>query len=134
MMSDAPGTLEERLLAMYSHRGDGLPTQYVNPDGPDAVEKIASLRARVEELETAGRYIKPYLVWTVGPESPGYHPTMPSAVALTLASRSSGVCQNLLSAPPYVKSIRSAVGSPASMSGTWSSKRRPATASGKYAL
>lgn len=43
--------------------------------------EIAALRERVDELEKAGRYIKPYLEWTIGPESPGYHPTMPSAVA-----------------------------------------------------
>lgn len=53
MMGDTQVAMEERLLAMYSHRGDGLPTQYVNPDGPDAVEEIASLRARVAVLEGA---------------------------------------------------------------------------------
>lgn len=54
-------------------------------DAVDAMsDEIASLRARVEVLETAGRYIKPYLVWTVGPESPGHHPTMPSAVGAYL--------------------------------------------------
>jgi hypothetical protein len=35
----------ERLLTMYSHRGDGLPTQYINPDGPDAVATIQYLQA-----------------------------------------------------------------------------------------
>ena len=39
------------------------------------------LKARVAELEEAGRNIKPYLIFTIGEESPGYHPTMPSAVA-----------------------------------------------------
>ena len=32
-------------------------------------------------LVEAGRNILPYLEWTIGHESPGYHPTMPSAVA-----------------------------------------------------
>lgn len=41
----------ERLLAMYSHRGDGIPTQYVNPDGPKAVTEITALRERVAKLE-----------------------------------------------------------------------------------
>lgn len=35
---------------------------------------------RVTELETAARHIWPYLVYTIGEESPGHHPTMPSAV------------------------------------------------------
>ncbi len=42
-----------KLLAMYDHRGDGMPTQYVNPDGPEAVEAILALRARVSQIETA---------------------------------------------------------------------------------
>ena len=39
--------LKQRLLAMYSHRGDGLPTQYVNPDGPAAVAEIERLEAEI---------------------------------------------------------------------------------------
>lgn len=35
----------------------------------------------IERLRTAADYISPYLRWTVGDESPGYAPTMPSAVA-----------------------------------------------------
>jgi len=35
----------------------------------------------VGELIKQARYIRPYLNWTIGAESPGYHPTMPSAVA-----------------------------------------------------
>lgn len=46
LMSD----IVERLLTMYSHRGDGLPTQYVNPDGPEAADTIIALRAEVEML------------------------------------------------------------------------------------
>ena len=34
----------------------------------------------IARLRGAARNIMPYLHWTVGPESPGYHPTMPSAV------------------------------------------------------
>jgi hypothetical protein len=50
---------------------------------PDVVE---ALKAENERLTRAMRNIKPYLVWTVGPESPGYHPTMPSAVQAFLAA------------------------------------------------
>lgn len=39
-----------RLGAMYSHRGDGFPTQYVNPDGPYAVAVIERLTAEVARL------------------------------------------------------------------------------------
>jgi len=37
--------LIERLGAMHSHRGDGVPTQYVNPDGPAAIAHISALEA-----------------------------------------------------------------------------------------
>ena len=47
--------LKADLLAMYSHRGDGIPTQHVNPDGPKAVQAITALQARVSELEGALR-------------------------------------------------------------------------------
>lgn len=43
----------ERLNAMLSHRGDGVPTQFINPDGPDAAARIEALKARVAELEGA---------------------------------------------------------------------------------
>lgn len=38
------------------------------------------LREQVESLARACRNVKPYLEWTISPESPGHHPTMPSAV------------------------------------------------------
>lgn len=38
-------------------------------------------QSEIERLRTAADYIAPYLRWTVGDESPGHHPTMPSAVA-----------------------------------------------------
>jgi len=31
-------------------------------------------------LVQAAQKLAPYLYWTIGPESPGHHPTMPSAV------------------------------------------------------
>lgn len=46
-----------------------------------AADRIEALRAEVERLEKAGRCLLPYLHWTIGAESPGHHPTMPSAVA-----------------------------------------------------
>lgn len=39
--------LRDRLRAMYSHRGDGIPTQHVNPDGPEAADRILQLEALV---------------------------------------------------------------------------------------
>jgi hypothetical protein len=42
--------LESKLLKMYSHRGDGILTQYTNPDGPAAVATIQSLQAEVAAL------------------------------------------------------------------------------------
>ncbi len=35
--------LKDRLRAMYSHRGDGIPTQYFNSDGPEAADAINRL-------------------------------------------------------------------------------------------
>jgi hypothetical protein len=57
---------------------------------PDTIAELCtrllSAEARVKGLERAARNIKPYLVWTIGLESPGYHPTMPSAVNAFLAA------------------------------------------------
>jgi hypothetical protein len=50
MMADIE-YLESKLLEMYSHRGDGILTQYVIPVGPDAFALITSLRAEVAILE-----------------------------------------------------------------------------------
>lgn len=41
---------------------------------------LTTLSAKVETLEAAARNITPYLNWTISAESPGFHPTMPSAV------------------------------------------------------
>lgn len=48
------------------------------------IQITADLRTIIssyKEREAAARHILPYLRWTIGPESPGHHPTMPSAVA-----------------------------------------------------
>jgi hypothetical protein len=50
MMTDIED-LESKLLKMYSHRGDSLPTQYVNPDGPDAVAAIQALQAELKRRD-----------------------------------------------------------------------------------
>lgn len=57
-------TIIDKLLTKHDHRGDGLPTQYVNPDGPDAVAFIRqqaaendALRDRVATLEDAGKIV-----------------------------------------------------------------------------
>lgn len=48
---------------------------------PELCTRITALEAREAELVKGMRYILPYLEWTIGRESPGHHPTMPSAVA-----------------------------------------------------
>lgn len=52
MAPDLPA-LAERLTAMYSHRGDGIPTQHVNPDGPDAWAAIEALNAKLAKVRAA---------------------------------------------------------------------------------
>lgn len=47
------------------------------PDEPS----VDDLKAQIDHLRQACTRILPYLRWTVGDESPGHHPTMPSAVA-----------------------------------------------------
>jgi len=42
---------------------------------------IATLQKQLETARGAMRRIMPYLTFTIGEESPGHHPTMPSAVA-----------------------------------------------------
>jgi hypothetical protein len=55
------------------------------PTGMDIARAILAerktLQDEIERLRKAADYISPYLRYTIGDESPGYHPTMPSAVA-----------------------------------------------------
>lgn len=55
------------------------------PSSLDIAEALHAERqhwqAEIERLRKAADYISPYLRYTVGEESPGHHPTMPSAVA-----------------------------------------------------
>lgn len=46
-----------------------------------ASQEIDALKDEVARLRNAALHISPYLRWTISNESPGYHPTMPSAVA-----------------------------------------------------
>ena len=62
---------EDDALAIAAHRIASTATLQAEND---------RLKARVAELEGVGRNIKPYLIFTISEESPGYHPTMPSAV------------------------------------------------------
>lgn len=55
--TEAQADIVERLTAMYSHRGDGLPTQYVNPDGLEAAAEITRLRAQVKIVQSAAKTI-----------------------------------------------------------------------------
>lgn len=45
--------LKDRLRAMYSHRGDGIPTQHRNPDGEEAADYIEKLEAELAALRPA---------------------------------------------------------------------------------
>jgi hypothetical protein len=47
---------------------------------------LATEKENTARLREAADYIAPYLIWTVGDESPGHHPTMPSAVSAFLWS------------------------------------------------
>jgi len=62
---------------------------------PEVVTNTAD--AGLEALVEAGNRLLPYLAWTIGPESPGHHPTMPSAVAHFSAA--------LTAAQPYVEGV-----------------------------
>lgn len=72
---------------------DGFPEDIVEtlrtlggaPTARQAADLVLAERKRweaeVERMRKAADYISPYLRWSVGDESPGHHPTMPSAVA-----------------------------------------------------
>lgn len=45
-----------------------------------AADTIEAQAAELARLVKAAKALRPYLRWTIGPESPGHHPTMPSAV------------------------------------------------------
>lgn len=47
----------------------------------EANTEIKELRIEIRRKDKAARSIIPYLDWTISDESPGHHPTMPSAVA-----------------------------------------------------
>lgn len=49
-----------------------------------AAALLSAQAVMLEEARRAMRNIKPYLEWTVSDESPGRHPTMPSAVGAFL--------------------------------------------------
>jgi hypothetical protein len=56
---------------------------------PPGAPPLSRDTGEIEAATKAMRYILPYLEWTIGAESPGHHPTMPSAVEAfkdTLAS------------------------------------------------
>jgi hypothetical protein len=72
---------------------EGLALRAENAEQSEALDELTGieeeairLRAENERLRKAGRFLKPYLVWTIGSESPGHHPTMPSAVAAFLGA------------------------------------------------
>ena len=89
-MSDIVDRLRER-QPEYAEMGSAsvivIPADYLALDAADEIER---LRAENEKLREAGRRIAPYLRWTISEESPGHHPTMPSAVSAFLAALEGG--------------------------------------------
>lgn len=67
------GDYQPALASYRDYEGERRPL-YTRPAG----ERPA---VAVEALREAARNIVPDLEWTISPESPGHHPTMPSAVA-----------------------------------------------------
>lgn len=49
-----------------------------NPLDANGVEALLD---KLDRIELGARNLDAYLKWILGPESPGHHPTMPSAVA-----------------------------------------------------
>lgn len=56
----------------------GVNADYIAAANPQA---ILALLDQIEAMRKACRNITPYLKFTISDESPGHHPTMPSAVA-----------------------------------------------------
>ena len=76
-VSEAQQNQSDSVLNDKDHSREAAETR----EGPvDLRSCKAGERERTAALEKAARYIMPYLVFTIGDESPGYHPTMPSAV------------------------------------------------------
>jgi hypothetical protein len=61
-------SLVERLRAMYSHRGDGIPTQFVNHDGPEAADELTRLTA--ENARLRGALVEVEKILREGPSRP----------------------------------------------------------------
>jgi hypothetical protein len=73
--------LIERLKYVVEHglfkaAKDGKAASYA-----EAADALTEANAKLVKALKAMESIEPYLKWTIGPEGPGYHPTMPSAVA-----------------------------------------------------
>lgn len=58
---------------LYTDEDDSVPRE--------ANTEIKELRIEIRRKDKAARSIIPYLDWTISDESPGHHPTTPSAVA-----------------------------------------------------
>jgi hypothetical protein len=72
---------------MFASNGEVLDSldRYVTtasiPEAATQANSLAAARVEIERLRLAADYISPYLRYTIGEESPGHPPTMPSAVA-----------------------------------------------------
>jgi hypothetical protein len=56
MTSPVTPALVDRLRTMYSHRGDGLPTQPVNPDGEEAAARIEALEGALRDIRNVSLF------------------------------------------------------------------------------
>lgn len=85
---DAPDHLEPGAYLWTGYKvGYWGEDDHINVSGGEFTPYARTLSTRITELEAdkarlikASRYILPYLHWTISDESPGHHPTMPSAV------------------------------------------------------
>lgn len=69
---------------------DGFAEMVAEMSAVDAAKSMSAeltrLRKEVADLREAAMNIAPYLKWTISEESPGHHPTMPSAVSAFMSA------------------------------------------------
>lgn len=63
------------------HQSDFTVTELKTTQVTDTGSHDVTQTDHADKLVEAAKNLVPYLDWTIGPESPAYHPTMPSAVS-----------------------------------------------------
>nr|WP_250808483.1 hypothetical protein [Neorhizobium tomejilense] len=82
-MFDSDGILVERIERFEAVQRSSGQTDAAK-SLHEASTSLKEANAEIERLRNAADNIAPYLIYTVGEESPGHHPTMPSAVGAFL--------------------------------------------------